>query len=326
MLLDPLIHLPNANSVTILVGDCIDILRTLPEMYFQTCVTSPPYFGLRDYKMPGQIGLEATPDEYVTHLIAVFREVRRVLRTDGTVWLNLGDSYARTGGTANAQTMNKHADTHRTAIHASSKADLATGVKSKDLLGMPWRVAFGLQADGWWIRSAIVHAKGNPMPESVRDRPTSAYEHVFLLARAEQYYYDADAIAEPVSDLPQTRARNTRADKGVVGNSALYGDGFGQSGVGGFARADHKTKNARNVWHIPVRSFKGAHFATMTPELARRCIVAGCPEGGQVLDPFGGAGTTGLVAAENNRKASLIELNPDYAQIARVRLNDYAAP
>ena len=308
MPLDDLIQFQNSQSVHLHVGDCITILQTLPEFHFQTCVTSPPYFGLRDYQVDGQIGMEETPDAYVAKLVDVFRKVHRVLRDDGTVWLNLGDSYARVGGNAN----NKP-DIHREAIQAVRSPDLPLGIKSKDLLGMPWRVAFALQADGWWLRSAIVWQKPNPMPESVKDRPTSAYEMVFLLAKSEQYFYDADAIREP-----------TVCDR--MRGPALHPDLVSTNGNAGLARRPiSETRNARNVWTITTQSFKGAHFATMAPELAQRCILAGCPEGGTVLDPFGGAGTTGLVAGALHRRATLIELNPDYAEIARSRLGHLVA-
>lgn len=280
---DDFIQFPNARSVQIHIGDCINILPTLPECHFQTCVTSPPYFGLRDYQMNGQLGRESTPDIYVANLVAVFREVRRVLRDNGTIWLNLGDRY-----------------------------------KAKDLLGMPWKVAFALQADGWWLRSAIIWHKPNVMPENIKDRPTSAYEMVFLLAKAETYFYDAAAIAEPQTMKPQRRltprARNLDAK--------FHGQPTHRRPSGGTGGG---TRNLRNVWSINTHAFSGAHFATMAPELARRCILAGCPAGGVVIDPFGGAGTTGLIAGELGRQATLIELNPDYVTIATQRLGHLMA-
>jgi DNA modification methylase len=308
---DDLIQFSNSQSVQILIGDCLEILQTLPESYFQTCVTSPPYFGLRDYQVDGQIGMEQTPDTYVAKLVDVFHAVRRVLRDDGTLWLNLGDSYANDGKWGGASS-----GKHVTALHGTTgvgRGKRFTGAKAKDLLGMPWRVAFALQEDGWWLRSAIVWHKPNPMPESVKDRPTSAYEMVFLLAKSAQYYYDADAIREP------TVCDRTRGP-------ALHGDLMSTNGNAGLARRPiTDTRNNRNVWTITTQPFKGAHFATMPPNLAERCILAGCPEGGSVIDPFGGAGTTGFVAGELNRRATLIELNPDYAEIARNRLGHLAA-
>jgi DNA modification methylase len=389
-------------SVTVLEGDSRSVLATLPDASVQCCVTSPPYFGLRDYGHDGQIGLEATPDAYVAEMVALFREVRRVLKDDGTLWLNLGDSYARTGGTD--RKMSETAlvgSTRNTLQQIQNRTTTAAqfGAKEKDLLGIPWRVAFALQADGWYLRSDIIWHKPNPKPESVTDRPTKAHEYVFLLTKSARYYYDAVAIAEP---------------------------------------SIAETRNARTVWSITTLPYKGAHFATMPPELARRCILAAsrgigkrcdcdethltptgegqsddptmstgrggmnrvrretegrrlvtrrqqrhharelrespfrdemeaqagsafahyirtdisgarpippammeqwhrrgwvtdappcaCPshDADMVLDPFGGAGTTGLVADRLGRNAVLIELNPTYAALARDRIHDDA--
>ena len=268
-------------SVTVLEGDSRTVLATLPEASVQCCVTSPPYFGLRDYGHEGQIGLEATPDDYVAEMVALFREVRRVLKDDGTLWLNLGDSYAGSGK-GPSQSLSAEA---RDMTHTMHTAFVPDGLKPKDLIGIPWRVAFALQADGWYLRSDIIWHKPNPMPESVTDRPTKAHEYVFLLTKSARYYYDAAAIAEPSID---------------------------------------DTRNARTVWSITTQPYKGAHFATMPPELARRCILAGSKTGDTVLDPFGGAGTTGLVADRLGRDAVLVELNPTYAALARHRIHDDA--
>jgi DNA modification methylase len=312
---DDLFQFPNSRSVQIRIGDCIEILKTLPENHFQTCITSPPYFGLRDYQVNGQIGMEETPDAYVAKLTEVFREARRTLRDDGTVWLNLGDSYAndtKWGGASGGK--------HVTALHGNTgigRGKRSTGAKSKDLLGMPWRVAFALQADGWWLRSAIVWNKPNPMPESVKDRPTSAYEMVFLLAKSEKYYYAGEAIKETATN----RGSGNINKRWGINETIIRAEGMGGvETMRGIPWAGAPTRNARNVWTITPRPFKGAHFATMPPDLAERCILAGCPKGGAVLDPFGGAGTTGLVAGKLNRLATLIELNPDYADLARSRL------
>jgi DNA modification methylase len=266
-------------SVTVLNGDARTVLSTLPADSAQTCVTSPPYFGLRDYGNDGQIGLEQTPEAYVAELVSVFREVRRVLKTDGTLWLNLGDSYAH-----------------------------------KQLSGVPWRVAFALQADGWLLRSDIIWHKPNPMPESVTDRPTKAHEYVFLLTKSERYAYDAAAIAEP-SQQPE----RVRLDR-VGGASHKERNQHSEGGL--FTGA--ATRNARSVWSIQTEPFAGAHFATMPTELAKRCILAGSQVGDIVLDPFGGAGTTGLVADRIGRHAMLVELNPKYVSIARHRITDDA--
>ena len=268
-------------TVTVLEGDSRTVLATLPEASVQCCVTSPPYFGLRDYGHNGQIGLEATTDDYVAEMVALFREVRRVLKDDGTLWLNLGDSYAGSGK-GPSQSLSAEA---RDMTHTMHTAFVPDGLKPKDLIGIPWRVAFALQADGWYLRSDIIWHKPNPMPESVTDRPTKAHEYVFLLTKSARYYYDAAAIAEPSID---------------------------------------DTRNARTVWSITTQPYKGAHFATMPPELARRCILAGSKTGDTVLDPFGGAGTTGLVADRLGRDAVLVELNPTYAALARHRIHDDA--
>jgi site-specific DNA-methyltransferase (adenine-specific) len=288
----------------VIVGDCTDTLKTLDAASVQCCVTSPPYYGLRDYGVTGQIGLEETPDAYVARLVDVFREVRRVLRDDGTLWLNLGDSYMNVS--------NKRIDR----------------IKPKDLLGIPWMVAFALRADGWWLRSSIIWAKPNPMPESIRDRPTSAHELVFLLSKQPRYFYDADAIREPPTegsaDAYRAALENPRQDR------AYQHDSESRMGKRSANRAwsDPETlkrllegRNARNVWTIATQPYSGAHFATMPPDLAERCIKAGSKPGDTVLDPFGGAGTTGLVADRLNRNAILCELNPSYANMANERIS-----
>jgi len=312
-------------SFTILTGDCLEVLRGLPDGMAQTCVTSPPYYGLRDYGHAGQIGLEESPDAYVARLVDVFREVRRVLRDDGTLWLNLGDSYGTSGATAGANNTQhggdkrKAKDGHATPFRSGSAylgkgatvSAAAFGCKPKDLLGIPWMVAFALRADGWWLRSDIIWHKPNPMPESVRDRPTSAHEHVFLLSKRASYFYDAAAIAEDALQ-PEGEARITAQHKQAA---------IGQNQTGSLGtNYGAATRNARNVWTIATRPYSGAHFATMPPALAERCIKAGSKPGDMVLDPFGGAGTTGLVADRLGRSATLIELNPEYARLARERI------
>ncbi|MBA4542032.1 site-specific DNA-methyltransferase [Thermoactinomyces daqus] len=293
-------------------GDVIETLRTFPEGIFNTCVTSPPYWGLRDYGVEGQIGLEKTPEEYVAKMVEVFREVRRVLRDDGTLWLNLGDSYAANrpnGAVPPTNTRNKTGHYGKTIV--------PDGLKPKDLVGIPWRVAFALQADGWWLRSDIIWAKPNAMPESVKDRPTKAHEYIFLLSKSPKYYYDADAIKEPlsaatVSDFKRRKNLNNKGTHGGVRADLAR------------SRADYIPKdgkrNKRTVWSVNTRAFKGAHFAVFPPDLIEPCILAGSPEGGLVLDPFFGSGTTGLVARQNGRDFVGIELNPEYIEIARERL------
>lgn len=304
-------------TVTVIEGDSRAVLATLPEASVQCCVTSPPYFGLRDYGHAGQIGLESTPDAYVAELVALFREVRRVLMDDGTLWLNLGDSYYNYRPGSYDDNRGHSFGASREDGKRGMPSDPSTnkrgtvinGLKEKDLIGIPWRVAFALQADGWYLRSDIIWHKPNPMPESVTDRPTKAHEYVFLLTKSARYYYDAAAIAEEGVD--PNRQRNDRIG-GANGHTVRHS-------VGGVMGATVK-RNARTVWAITTQPFSGAHFATMPPELAERCIRAGSRRGDAVLDPFGGAGTTGLVADRLGRYATLIELNPAYAELARQRI------
>lgn len=313
-------------TVTVLVGNTLDVLRSLPERSVQCCVTSPPYYGLRSYLPDGhpdkhlEIGLEPTPDEYVARMVAVFREVRRTLRDDGTLWLNIGDSYAAggSGGYGPASTLSGYTSEQtkgRQAYASAVSRKPAAGYKPKDLLGIPWMLAFALRADGWYLRSEIIWAKPNPMPESVRDRPTKAHEQVFLLSKAQRYFYDADAIAEP-SEYPPGCGHEDRPQGSFAGKSANGINGRNDKAF----RAIRETRNARSVWDIATQPFSGAHFATMPPVLAERCIKAGSKPGDAVLDPFGGAGTTGLVADRLGRNATLIELNPQYAAMARERI------
>jgi DNA modification methylase len=250
-------------SVDILHGDCREVMATLPAESVQTCVTSPPYWGLRDYGVPGQLGLEKTPDEYVAKMVEVFREVRRVLRNDGTLWLNLGDSYT---ASARGGHSTKFPGRDKTAHMFESRTIDCGGLKPKDLVGIPWRVAFALQADGWYLRSDIIWHKPNPMPESVTDRPTKAHEYLFLLTRSERYYYDADAIAEESIGGPQIRSRASNFKKaGISGNHT--------SGAEDYVLGS--TRNRRTVWTVATRPYKGAHFATFPPKLIEPCILAG---------------------------------------------------
>ena len=288
-------------------------MRYLKPGSAHTCVTSPPYFGLRDYGVDGQIGLEPTPDEFVASLATVFREVRRVLRDDGTLWLNLGDSYARTGGTdRKVPETARVGSTRNTMTQMGDRTGKApSGLKDKDLIGVPWRVAFALQADGWYLRQDIIWHKPNPMPESVRDRCTKAHEYIFLLSKSPRYYFDSEAIKEPASAPPK---------KCGPKNDASRND----SGRTGIVRGDGETRNRRSVWTVSTKPFGGAHFATFPPALIEPCILAGSRLGDTVLDPFGGAGTTGLVAQQHGRNAVLTEINPEYAEIARRRIGNEA--
>jgi DNA modification methylase len=275
-------------------------------------VTSPPYWGLRDYGVRGQIGLEQTPEQFVSALVEVFREVRRVLKEDGTAWVNLGDSYAhslRQSGVAHA---GEKQNTSEGSIRSGFKA-LPVGMKEKDLVGVPWRVAFALQADGWYLRSDIIWSKPNPMPESVTDRPTKAHEYLFLLSKRATYYYDAEAVKEPhaTGDRPDKWEGRTYDGKGPA-----MDDGRRNGNVREY-RLDPSGRNKRSVWHIATQPYAGAHFATMPEPLIAPCILAGCPPGGLVLDPFCGTGTVGAVASRLGRRWVGVDLT--YQALARTR-------
>lgn len=350
---------------TIKQGDALEVLRTLEANSIDCCVTSPPYWGLRDYgtaeweggdpecdhvanpkankkfgnpefnknrpsreetttagyfakvcpkcgaiRKDAQLGLEPTPEEYVAKLVAVFEEVRRVLKPQGTLWLNLGDSYASAviGDKRDRAQFQATQATHRRRDFAPRKVE--TGLKPKNLVGIPWRVAFALQAAGWWLRSDIIWAKDNPMPESVTDRPTKSHEYLFLLAKSERYYYDKDAIAEKSVYPAGGKTQRIGAKKQV---------GTLRNDVGNTTVATGSS-NARSVWRINTAPFAEAHFATFPLALPERCIRAGCPVNGIVLDPFGGSGTTAVAALRNNRRALLIELNPEYVAMAHRRI------
>lgn len=274
----------------IVVGDCKDCMHEIPSESVQTCVTSPPYFALRDYDDARQIGQEKTPAEYVSKLVKVFREVRRLLRSDGTLWLNLGDSYSPRGGKRE-------------------------GIKRKDLIGIPWRVALALQADGWYLRQDIIWQKPNVMPEPVKDRCVGSHEYVFLLSKNPKYYFDHETMREPAVQAGRVR-KDRFGGKKHSGETTMHSDGSVFTGS--------NTRTRRSVWSVNTKPFKGAHFAVFPPELIEPCVLAGAPEGATVLDPFAGAGTTGLVAAKNNRHFIGIELNTEYADIARQRMSDAA--
>jgi DNA modification methylase len=343
-------------TVRILQGDCRDVLKALPAESVHCCVTSPPYFGLRNYGVNGQIGLEPTPDAYVAALVTVFREIRRVLRNDGTLWLNLGDSY-----TSGDRATFRSGASQNKGQHIQNDMPRPVnphGLKPKDLIGIPWRVAFALQADGWWLRQDIIWSKPNPMPESVTDRCTKAHEYLFLLSKRERYYYDQDAIREEAVSATDwstlkpkgwanegahdavswaTASRQGRSGnkerkprgKAITsprndGNSWNENNGRGFMPVTGAVAGSVTLRNKRSVWEIPTQPYSEAHFATFPPALVEPCILAGCPKGETVLDPFGGAGTTGLVADRLQRNAILIELNPEYAAITQRRLTNDA--
>jgi DNA modification methylase len=297
----------------IIHGDCTRALHGLPDQMFQTCVTSPPYWGLRDYGVDGQLGLEKTPDEYVEKIVRVFQDVRRVLKDDGTVWLNLGDSYAASGGEAGGG--------NREMLHMDGKqkrmrhVPAGTGLKLKDLVGMPWRVAFALQADGWYLRQDIIWHKTNPMPESVRDRCTKSHEYIFLLSKSKKYYFDHVAIREPAVYPEGPRNKGPHHKVHPESGREVLRTRENVHSIGPRA-----TRNKRSVWTVSTKPFKGAHFATFPPDLIEPCILAGSAFGDYVLDPFAGAGTTGLVAKRHGRKFVGIELNESYVEIAEKRI------
>ncbi len=322
------------------VGDALDVLQGLPSESVQCCVTSPPYWGLRDYGVEGQLGLEPTPQLYVEDMVTAFQAVRRVLKVDGTLWLNLGDSYAGSWGAQSRpdgrpmaladggdMLSARQIEAHPRGTHTGSLKN-TPGLKPKDLVGIPWRVAFALQADGWWLRSDIIWSKPNPMPESVTDRPTKSHEYVFLLTKSERYFYDADAIREPHTSGENTAnglaARAEIGDpNGKRGNTKSMNDGKDRTKppsrpVGYVGHVNGR--NARTVWEIATKPYQAAHFATFPPELASRCIKAGSKPGDTVLDPFGGSGTTASVATGLGRNAIYIDLNPDYLELARNRI------
>ena len=319
-----MINKENKMSINILVGDCRTTLQSLPDQSVHTCVTSPPYFGLRDYGMDDQIGLEQTPEAFVAEMVTVFREVKRVLRDDGTLWLNLGDSYASyRDGKATPDTT--RGDSEGTLVpKGSAKNRMAStfagsSVKHKDLIGIPWRVAFALQADGWYLRQDIIWHKPNPMPESVQDRCTKSHEYIFLLSKSPKYYFDNEAIKEPVANSSVSRLSQNNLSNQLGSNRVPFKTNGTMKAVG-----NTENRNKRSVWTVTTKPFKGAHFATFPPDLIEPCILAGCPEGGTVLDPFGGAGTTGLVASNHNRNAILCELNPEYAQLSCDRIGIFS--
>ncbi len=323
-------------TVKILVGDVFDRLAELPDKSVHCVVTSPPYWGLRDYGVSGQIGLEPTLGEHLETMVKVFAEVRRVMRPDATLWLNYGDCYATSPNGRSAADTKAAGGDDRT-FRDKPFSTVGGVLKPKDLCMIPNRLAIALQEAGWWVRSEIIWAKPNPMPESAKDRPTSSHEKIWLLSKSQRYYYDADAVRRPavgdedangfrggsyVNGQPSARQQvgNKRRSDKQSGHSRRHA-GFND-------RWDQMTKeeqqaigaNLRNVWNIATKPFSEAHFATFPPQLAETCIKAGCPEGGTVLDPFGGSGTTGLVADRLERDAILIELNPEYAAMAERRI------
>ena len=311
-------------GATLHQGDCLRVLKTMPDRSVQCCVTSPPYFGLRSYMdaahpdKAAEIGTEQTPDEYVAKLVAVFAEVRRVLKDDGVCWVNLGDSYAG-GGTIGRNDAGRDIGGGGNTLGSGNPGPQGqrkpvASLKPKDLIGIPWMLAFALRADGWYLRQDIIWAKPNPMPESVKDRCTKSHEYIFLLSKSQKYYYDSEAISEP-----SVWAGDPRAGYGRL---HYRGKREGQEGTGqeNFVSIT-ETRNKRSVWTITTKPYKGAHFATFNPELIKPCILAGCPEGGIVFDPFVGSGTTVATAIQLGRKGIGIDLSLKYLhENAQVRI------
>lgn len=334
--------------IRLIPGDALEQLRLLPGDSVHCCVTSPPYYGLRDYGVAGQIGLEPSPDEYIAALVAVFREVRRVLHSDGTLWLNIGDSYAgswgaqsrgnfpsakstlTTNGGKGPKAGDKYSVLSATQIvahpHGTHTGTIRQpGLKPKDLIGIPWMLAFALRADGWYLRQDIIWSKPNPMPESVTDRCTKAHEYLFLLSRSERYWFDTAAIAEPLAAA--SAERYEYAFGGAKSEALIEANIRVRCPMPVLFAGDRDvptSRNKRSVWTVTSKAFSDAHFATFPPALIEPCILAGCPKGGTVLDPFGGAGTTGLVADRLGRDAILIELNPAYCSMIRNRITNDA--
>lgn len=329
-------------------GDSLNVLKTLPDKSINCCVTSPPYWGLRDYGNDGQLGLEKTPEEYVDKMVAVFKEVRRVLRDDGTLWLNLGDSYNGRGKAGNGEYQNKHTEFGKPSVH-KERFGVPTNIKNlkpKDLVGIPWMVAFALRADGWYLRQDIIWHKPNPMPESVTDRCTKSHEYIFLLSKSQKYYYNQESILETATGYDgrkDTLMKGSNKYKtGVVPNQSEHTTAASGHERWRFKNLQDKgqqtqsmhenrlngyeylspVRNKRSVWTVNTKPFKEAHFAVFPEELIVPCIKAGCPEGGIVLDPFMGSGTTAVVSRKLNRNFIGIELNEKYIQISQKRLRN----
>jgi len=305
-------------------GDCRDTMRrwAADGVRVQTCVTSPPYFGLRDYGHEGQIGLEQTPDEYIAAMVEVFRCVRDVLADDGTLWLNIGDSYATGTKADRQQSKNPGVGANRPeAQNSVGRIGNPPGCKTKDLIGIPWMLAFALRADGWYLRQDIIWHKPNPMPESVRDRCTKAHEYIFMLSKSERYFFDSEAIKEPVAEASIKRMQSGKPPR--MGGDK-YGDDESRFSAtkSGNEYALTETRNRRSVWAVATRPYKGAHFATFPPALIEPCILAGSRPGDIVLDPFMGSGTTAAVALQHGRQYLGCELNPEYGLLQQERILD----
>ena len=303
-------------------GDSLQVLKALPENSVDCCVTSPPYYGLRDYGADGQIGREDTPEEYIARLVSVFHEVKRVLSPQGTCWLTIADTYCGTGSKAGHTDPKNPKGRNGQQVAVNRRAP---GCKPKDLIGIPWLLALALRSDGWYLRSSIIWHKANPMPESTRDRPSRCYEYVFLLTKSKKYYYDWKTVAEPIAPTTAARLKSGRSEnhKYVAGIPGQDKDQKINRPRERGAYTDaviSPVRNRRDVWQINTVPYRGGHFAAYPPKLAETCILAGCPVGGVVLDPFLGSGTTAAVAKALNRRYVGIELNPEYCALAKKRI------
>lgn len=328
----------------IITGDVLEVIKELPDCCCSTCVTSPPYYGLRDYGVEGQLGLEETPEKYICQLVTIFREVRRVLKDDGTIWLNMGDSYAGSGKGRMANGTHYSGKPSKSSNYQGQsggilKKTCVIGCKPKDLIGIPWLLAFALRADGWYLRSDIVWHKPNAMPESVKDRPTRAHEYIFLLSKSAKYYYNAEAVKEPAVGFDNATLtgsmENARSNSRRRGNAKTFRGGGAythdqaaensasvERDSHGLAPNETGKRNRRTVWTIATKPYKGAHFATFPEELIRPCILAGSKPGNTVLDPFCGSGTTGVVAIQEGRDFIGIEINPEYCTLSKQRIGE----
>jgi len=319
--------------ISFLQGDVFDNIKKLDDNSIDCVVTSPPYWGLRDYGVAGQLGLEPTYQEHIKNIVELFRAMKPKLKDSATIWLNYGDSYAATVNGTKVKDMKKSLQKNRTSKIKGVYDDrgfvdkpfstIQGSLKPKDLVMIPNRIAIALQDDGWWIRSEIIWHKPNPMPESTKDRPTSAHEKIWLITKSKKYYYDADAIREPcVTDAKNGNLRGTfRGGGNYVNNNSFNNSNNKNTTDKGVEKKTAILKNKRNVWTVTTKPCKEAHFATFPKDLIEPCIKAGCPEGGLVFDPFGGSGTTGIVAKLLNRRSILSELNPEYIKIAEARIN-----
>ena len=298
--------------------DCLAGLKDLPDNSIDCCVTSPPYFNLRDYGVEGQMGLEDTPEAYIQKLVCVFDEVHRILRPDGTLWVNIGDSYAGSGkgGACYPDNAKKYKQgTNEGSIAIPATAKQYAGYKNKDLIGIPWMLAFALRSRGWYLRQDIIWAKPNPMPESVKDRCVRSHEYIFLFSKSHKYYFDSEAIREPAQTQGKSMGTSRYGGKKYTATPNVF-----SRTKSGNAYVNNGFRTKRDVWIVPTRPFPGPHFAVFPESLIVNCILAGCPEGGVVLDPFMGSGTTAVVARKTNRRYVGFELNMSYIEIALARL------